>query len=296
VNLHAGHRFIFDEVIRKHSRVIVFLATGVLKATGNNTLSYAEREKMIREVYPDLEIHELENHQSDHEWSLNLDRKIARAIPFGVKALLYCGREGFNKYYSGSISVNVLKAPEEILDSATDQRREAIFTPISERNASFRAGAISAANSRPPTAYQTVDVAILDKSGQILLAGKPTDPPHLWRFVGGFSEPSSPSLEHDALKEAREEAGLEVANPKYVGSLLTGDWRYRWEKDKIKTALFTVDYVFGAAVAGDDVSRVRWFNIKDVTLDMIVEGHRPLWEMLKRHLEDKSCRPAQSVV
>ena len=80
-----------------------------------------------------------------------------------------------------------------------------------------------------------------------------------------------------------EEANVEVGNIQYVGSLLVNDWRYKSERDKIKTALFQTKYLYGKPEGGDDIAFVKWIKTEDVKNNFatVVEPvHHNLVEML----------------
>jgi bifunctional NMN adenylyltransferase/nudix hydrolase len=157
--------------------------------------------------------------------------------------------------------------------------------------ADFRAGVIWASQGRFPTSYQCVDVAVLDKqrgpglgkpyaATKILLGKKKTD--KLLRFFGGFVDPADPDLETCARREVKEEAGVEVAGVKYVGSANVPDWRYRGEPDCIKTALFTAVYQHGRPEPLDDLEggEVRWVRFDELKQTDIVPQHRHLYDLL----------------
>jgi bifunctional NMN adenylyltransferase/nudix hydrolase len=127
------------------------------------------------------------------------------------------------------------------------------------------------------------------------LARKPDE--KKWRFIGGFSDPTSVSLEEDAKREVQEEAGVEVGNITYLGSTLINDWRYRGEIDKIKTALFVAKYVFGKPEGADDVAEVKWVSMNNLNKADIVEPHHVLIDMFNekfsgnRELQDRFFKP-----
>lgn len=137
-----------------------------------------------------------------------------------------------------------------------------------------------------PTSFQCTDIVIIDKEGQrILLAKKANEP--LWRFPGGFVDPSDPSLEYASIREKNEECSidLECSRPVYLGSFRVDDPRYKDSEDKIMSAVFVSEYIFGKPVAGDDIAHVNWFTIKYVCnnyQDMIMNCHLPIIEMLFR--------------
>jgi bifunctional NMN adenylyltransferase/nudix hydrolase len=120
-----------------------------------------------------------------------------------------------------------------------------------------------------------VDIAVVNDKMEVLLARKPDE--KKWRFIGGFSDPRTPSLEEDAKREVQEEAGIEVEVISYLGSTMIDDWRYRGEQDKIKTALFLAKYIFGKPEGADDVAEVKWVPIgTGLTKDNVEPLHHVL--------------------
>ena len=147
-----------------------------------------------------------------------------------------------------------------------------------------------------PTAFQCVDIAIInydnlpaDIGCELLVGRKPNV--EKFQFIGGFSDPTTISLEQDAKREAMEETGLEVDNIKYIGSTLIDDERYRDSVDKIKTALFVAKRIFGKASASDDIFEVCWIPIyahktlaESIDKNLIVAKHHVLVDMLIDYL------------
>ena len=111
-----------------------------------------------------------------------------------------------------------------------------------------------------------------------MVARKPDE--KKWRFIGGFSDPRSTSLEADAKREVSEESGVEVDLITYLGSTLIDDWRYRGEQDKIKTALFVAKYIYGKPEGADDIAEVKWVPIgTGLNKDIIEPLHHVLVDM-----------------
>jgi bifunctional NMN adenylyltransferase/nudix hydrolase len=245
------------------------------------------RKRMIQEKFPDIEVYYIDDTRYDDVWSKNLDREIQKWIKPHQTVMLYGSRDSFISCYTGKFPTKELESTYFI--SGTEVRRKIAnnFPPSRE----FRAGMIASTFNRYPTSLTTVDVAIIDfdtKPNRILL-GKKKDEPHP-RFIGGFTSPTSPSLEADARREVAEETGgIEIENIRYVGSTLIDDWRYRKEIDKIKTVLFTAHYIFGRPVAGDDIESVMWVPLFDL-LDgkvKVMEEHEVLVEMLKNQFNER---------
>lgn len=289
--LHEAHIDLITSVLNKHDRVLLFLGNSTIRNTLNNPLDYRARRTMIADKFPTVEIHYINDNPSDTAWTKNLDKLIGEQLLPMQTVTLYGSRDSFLKCYTGKYTTCELEATTFI--SGTEVRRRVCnnYPPTAD----YRAGMIAATAYRFPTAFQTVDIAVVNDKGELLLARKPEE--KKWRFIGGFSDPASVSLEEDAKREVQEEAGVEVGNITYLGSTLINDWRYRGEIDKIKTALFVAKYVFGKPEGADDVAEVKWVSINNLTKNDIVETHHVLIDMFNekfgtnRELQEKFFKP-----
>lgn len=278
--LHAGHVDLIETVLARHSRVFIFLGLSPLPSTLNNPLPFKDRKAMIKEKFGNkVEIFFIDDVPSNDIWSKNLDRSVSKWLNPRQTVTLYGSRDSFIKYYSGKFPTCELQP--ELFISATQIRRDIINNYPSSKD--YRAGLIAATGLRYPTSYQAVDIAIYNDDGQVLMAKKPNETK--FRFIGGFADPNSESLEADARREVQEEAGIEISDPKYMGSLRVNDWRYANEQDKIKTVFFLAKYIFGNPEGADDIELVKWFNPKDLSADNVVVTHLPLLEMFKNNTQ-----------
>lgn len=283
--LHKGHIDLIEHVLGSHDKVIIFLGVAPLPVSINNPLDFESRKQMILEKFPDVIVLYQPDLPRDDIWSKKLDEQIGNLVTPAQSVVLYGGRDSFMSHYNGRYPTEELL--QESFWSGTEVRR-AIARSSARSHEAFRAGVIWASQARFPTAYQCVDVAVIDGptgpgAGRILLGRKSHD--KLFRFPGGFSDPSSPSLEADARREVQEEFGVSIEGVRYVGSAVVEDWRYRAEPDCIKTALFRATYTHGRPTPGDDMdAEVRWFNLTDLTEKDIVPQHRPLLALLAADL------------
>lgn len=273
--LHEAHIDLIKSVMDRHDRVIIFLGNSVIRNTLKNPLDFRARRAMINESFPTVEVHYINDVPNDDvKWSKNLDKLIGEQLLPLQTAMLYGSRDSFIKSYSGKYKVTELEATTFI--SGTEVRRRVCnnYPPTKD----YRAGLIASTAYRYPTAYQTVDIAVVNEKREILLARKPEE--KKWRFIGGFSDPRSLSLEDDAKREVTEEAQVEVGDIRYLGSTLIDDPRYRGEVDKIKTALFVAKYIFGKPEGADDIAEVKWVPIgTGLTKDNIEPIHHVLVDM-----------------
>lgn len=284
--LHAAHIDLITTVSDKHDRVIIFLGNSPLRNTINNPLDFRSRRIMIQEKFPDIDIHYIKDINNDVVWSTQLDLLIKDSVTPNQTVLLYGSRDSFLNSYNGMYDTCELES--ETLISATEVRKKvsnSYFPSID-----YRAGMIAATSHRYPICYQTVDVAVFNENkDKILLCKKPYE--SKYRFIGGFSDPRSSTLEADVYRETLEEANIEISDIKYLISISIDDWRYKNEVDKIKTAFFTAKYVYGKIQAGDDVSEVKWFSLTDFNNlnyieENIVDEHYELMKKLVKSVEN----------
>lgn len=287
-DLHDGHRDLIDTVKSKHKKVLIFVcSTPGVYATRKNPLDYFTRMMMIQEHYPNLVILPLHDMPSDRDWSKAVDGKIAETCGNHVSVVLYGSRDAFIPYYYGRYETVELA---DSVDISGTQVREAASNEV-RQHSEFRRGVVYSAYNKHPATYPTVDIAVVKYKGvdvQIALGRKPNDLPGLWRFPGGFVDPGKDSdLESAARRELGEEMGVSVNidELRYIGSHNVNDWRYRNELDQVVTTLFITKYLWGPLTPGDDLSEAKWFDLKDFNMETLVEGHRPLMQMILTHLE-----------
>ena len=294
--LHSGHRELISEVFGKSDEVLFILGEARIPLTAKNPLPFESRQQMISDYvfslaykdgkpkfkWPFLKIDDCKNNVT---WSNNLDKLIADNTKSDDEIVLYTGRDGFNSSYSGKYQVSVIPEKKEHL-SGTHYRDIESKNVIHSRD--WRSGVIYATQKKYPTSYQATDAAIIKKeTGEILLGRKPAE--SKFRIVGGFVDPTDPSLERASKREVNEEcSNIEVDNFRYIGSFRVKDWRFEYEKDKIMTAFFVCNYIFGQAKASDDIAEVKWFKLAEIAQDMIEPEHIPLLMALKEYIEKEN--------
>jgi bifunctional NMN adenylyltransferase/nudix hydrolase len=273
--LHDAHKELIDFVRSRHHKVLVVLGASEVRGTINNPLDIHARKQLVLDDYPDVETAYIHDEEFDESWSKKLDKIIADNCTPHQTVMLYGGRDSFVDHYKG-------KHPTTVLESDRVFSGTALRAEVGGRGAQaspmWRAGAIWQAHNRYPTAFVTVDVAIFDEDEtKLLLVRKPNE--EQWRLPGGFVNPTDPHLEAAARRESHEETGLDITDPRYVGSFLVDDWRYRREQDKIMTTLFTAKRLSGHVTPDDDVAEAQWFNWTSEKLDFqnnIVKHHQEL--------------------
>lgn len=273
--LHTDQIRMIDEIIKRHSHTIIVLGNSLMRGTIVNPLDFRARKTMIQEKFPKIDILYINDIPKDNVlWSKNLDKLIKDNTNPNQTVVIYGSMDTFIAKYNGKFSTIEFEASSYIGDD--ELRRQSInnYTP----NEQYRAGIVAAQANRFPTAYQTVDIAIVDDKGRLLLGRKPTETK--WRFIGGFSDPSYPSLESDARREVMEETGVEVDGITYLASMKINDSRYMFEVDCVKTAFFVGKYVYGRPQGNDDIAEVRWFDIKTINKNDIGEFHHVLIDIL----------------
>jgi bifunctional NMN adenylyltransferase/nudix hydrolase len=272
--VHEGYEDLFNYVLTRHPRVMVFLGCSPLKGPQHDPLPFWARREMIEEAFPDIEVYKMDDVGDVDRWSKILDRQIDSVIGPMQKVVLYGSRDKFK--YTGKHKLVEVPCARQF--SSTAIRKELGIKPQNDRK--WREGVIYNSQNRFPVVYPTVDIAAIDlKAGKVLLGRKPGEA--LWRFPGGFAEKSTPSYEIDALRELQEETQLQGTALEYIGSQLIDDWRYRNQPDKIKTLFYAVTAWNGMAKADDDLEEVEWKYIDTFsTPESMMKNHQILWTML----------------
>jgi bifunctional NMN adenylyltransferase/nudix hydrolase len=274
--LHSAHIELIDSVKNSCDKVIILLGLSPLRNTFENPLDFRSRKIMIQETYPDIDVYYIDDNRDDVDWSKNVDTQIRKWLNPNQTVKLFGSRDSFLPHYKGKFPVCELEATTFI--SGTEIRKQICnnYHPSID----YRAGMIAGTANRYPTAYTTIDIAVINDKQEILLVKKPNE--KNWRFIGGFSDVNSNSLEEDARREVSEETGVSIGDPQYVGSTQIADWRYRSSRDKIKTILFVATYISGRPEGADDVEAAKWFKIADLKKTDLVEEHGVLFDMFKK--------------
>jgi bifunctional NMN adenylyltransferase/nudix hydrolase len=276
--LHEAHETLIGNVVKTHKRVIIFLGTSPVPSTKRNPLDFHTRKAMIEDTFPNVVVVSLPDFSDDDRWSKELDSRIREIFPFG-EVLLYGGRDSFLGHYKGGFKSTELE--QDTFVSGTEVRKNISKEMLKSKD--FRSGVIYSTYNRYPIIYSKVNAVIFneDKS-EILLAKKPNE--SKWKFVGGFVLPIDNSDEDATKRKVIHETGLEIDDIQYVTSMKIDDWRYRNSGDSVTTRLFSCKKVFGRVTPSDDISECKWFNVSELTPDLMMDEQKPLMAHLIQKL------------
>lgn len=278
--LHEAHINLVDTVLQRHEKVIIFLGLSPIHDI-KDPLDFESRKRMMQEQFPNVTIAYIKDMPNDDIWSQTLDDLIQGLLTPRQTCMLYGGRDSFIKCYSGKYPTQELIQEHWI--SGTELR--ALARNQVKGSIDFRLGAIWAHHNRFPTVYTTVDIALIDQKQRKLLLGQKHQDNGLWRFPGGFADPSDLTFECSAARELTEEVpGAEFKLGPYIGSMNIDDWRYRGREDCIRTMFFLAIYTGGQCRAGDDLDEVKWFDLNGIHKKELVPNHRILLDQLKTFL------------
>lgn len=292
--LTESHIELLEYVSKKYDKILVVIGSNQIR-TEIDLYSFNARTTMISEIIKtNIMFDSIIDVFNKEIWSNNLD-KILSKYKNEYSITLCGGRDSFlNSYVGIHAYMDHFESSYGELVSATNLRKHLVSLGEID-SVDFRKGQLYEAFKQYPTAYQTVDAAIVDGRGRILLGRKKQEIKYC--LIGGFSEPTSYSLEDDVYKELYEEARIEtsdIISIEYVSSRLVDDPRRTKSMHKNKTALFLVkvkpDLKF---LAGDDIIECKWFNINDVNSSVLVERHLPIIQMYfdRRTILDKIKEP-----
>ena len=132
-------------------------------------------------------------------------------------------------------------------------------------------------NFQPKTPFLTVDMIIKTEAGIVLV--KRRYPPPGWAIPGGFVEVGE-TVESAALREAKEETGLETVNVKLLGVYSDPDRDPRFH---------TVSIVFygeatGDPKGGDDAAEAVAYPLDNLPEDIAFDHRKIIEDYRKRVL------------
>lgn len=287
-NLHEGHLWLFNEVKARHERVILFLGVNPVGSTYKNPLDFETRKAMVQAAFPSFSVLPLPDLPTDEAWSKMLDDRIRELADYG-DVTLYGSRDSFTSHYFGVFKPIELAMPHNLRAINGTEIRAEITNKVLA-SADFRAGVIHAITNLRPQCKATVDIAIYHKNSagevdELLLGQKPNE--NLWRFIGGFSEPTTPSYEFDAKREVQEETGLDIQNLTYIDSSLITDWRWAGNPDQIKSLIFVGESITLCGKANDDIARLKWFKYTELHEGLFMDVHKKVWSIVKKHFDNE---------
>jgi bifunctional NMN adenylyltransferase/nudix hydrolase len=277
--LHEGHFSLINYVRERHNKVVIVLGVSPVKGSTRNPLDFYTRETMVKKAFPEIVVLPLSDCRNDDVWSSNLDHLLGITFP-NEKFVFYGSRDSFISFYSGKNEVSEIPASGD--HNGSDLRNKISDKVMNTED--FRCGIIYAYYNMYPKVYSTLDIAIFKNDRSGLLLGK-RNIEGLWRFPGGFTDPTDQDYESAALRELHEECGpIEVGDLKYEKSFKVEDWRYKNETDKIITLMFSCVQMYGEPKGGDDIDEVKWFTFDEIQKMILnkelVEEHIPQMNFL----------------
>ena len=275
--LHLGHKSLIDIANRESDDLLILIGCREGEFTNKDPFDFEMRKQMIQNDYPQATIKSIFDTLSDDQWSKNVDEIIDELHPES-RVILFGSRDSFIPYYLGKHLTQEIKHREFNDLSGSQERNYIKDNPTN--SVDFRKGVIYANQVRFPVAYQTTDVAVLNKEKtKVILGRKPGN--KYFQFIGGFVDPTDDSLEMAAEREVVEEVGgIKTKNYQYIKSARMNDLRYQGQRDQIMTIFFAAEYVSGEPVADDDIEEVQWFDVSDIE-SVLASYHQEIGKSLK---------------
>lgn len=134
--------------------------------------------------------------------------------------------------------------------------------------------------------------ALIICKGKILLEKRRNEPGRgQWSIPGGLVELGE-KIEQTAIREVKEETGLDVENPEHIDIVDNVDLD---ENGKIRYHFIIVDYLVklkgGTLKAGSDAGELRWVAFEDVGKYDLTPTFRAFFERNQQKLEKLSSCP-----
>lgn len=115
--------------------------------------------------------------------------------------------------------------------------------------------------------YRVTVVAVITKGNKVLLGRKPKDVgpyPNTWIIPGGGVKLGEETAEEALVREIHEETGLEIKTIKPLIFIPDNEPNKKGIMTYFIHLVYTAEYASGVAMAGDDVTELKWFPIKDI--------------------------------
>ena len=232
-----GWKHLINHMAAHHEVIIVFLGDHGGVPNEHDSLTVPMRAAMLRDTLPQLNliIKGLPNNPLSHElWSESLDREIDDIVPKHRGVVLYDGRDGFTKDYTGKYRGQCVRI--ENLEGSGTEARLAYTFPNTE---DARIAVIVEHRDRPGYGYSTVDNAIYDPAtDEFILTAKKIFG-DLRAFCGGHWDKKDRTMEMTSDRERAEEViGIRTSPSKQLYTMPCDDPRYRdSEKDGTVTTI-----------------------------------------------------------
>jgi bifunctional NMN adenylyltransferase/nudix hydrolase len=277
--LHEGHADLIRQVKSTGNDVLVLIGCTAATGTDKNPLSFEVRKHLFDSHFNNTPILPLHDMLSDKDWSDQIDNIIEG---LGYKeAVIWGGRDNsIEGYYTGKHKIKVIEQLGN--HSATSIRKAIAKETINCAN--FRAGIIHHVENRYPIVYSTVDIALINDEGKILM-GKKGDK---FFLIGGFVDVNDRNLIGSAYRELLEETSIFKidldTNLEYFDSFKVDDSRYRKSKDCIMTHLFVGKYnklPKEENISDKEFSEFRYLGRQDINL--VSPTHKYMFELLLIH-------------
>lgn len=130
-----------------------------------------------------------------------------------------------------------------------------------------------------PRTDPAVIVSVIDSEDRILLGSQGVWEENRYSILAGFVEPGE-SLEAAVVREMQEEAGILVANPKYLGS-------QAWPFPFSLMLGYTATFVGGTLTPdGEEIVKLRWFTreeLKAEAAELLLPGRLSIARSIIEH-------------
>lgn len=253
--LHDAHKYIIDQVVDKHKKVILFLGVSYVTGTKRNPLDFDTRKKMIQEIYPNIIIVPLPDMKSDLDWSIEMDKRIREIYPYG-NVLLYGGRDSFIPYYYGEFNTKELEQYTFI--SGTEVRKK--LSEDIKNSSDFRSGVIYNSYNQEDRILTHLQIIVNNTSIDKKLFIKQDKFDELSDKIKGFFNYNDNNLEDSCNRILSEKIGLKQKDNlefKYLKSEEYIDWRYK-NSAKIISIIFEVNINQVELEPSNDIYELIW--------------------------------------
>jgi len=275
-DLHDAHIELINIMLETHKRLIIVLGVRPIIFTAKNALTFQMRKQAFFEVFGNykhrITLLYINDVRDDHIWSNNFDNLIKNNIKENETVRCCGGRDSFLNYYHNNIYEKwvITDFTQSEFISATAKRNEIAKTTIFD--SSFRRGVIYSALNLPGQCVPSIDVAIYDHYGNILMGQRVDE--LSYRFIGGWVQPRE-TFEMACNRIVKTKCGIAIDNLQPIRSFCNFDWKFKGERDDLTTMLYTAYITEGTPEPLGNLKYLRWVSIVDI-LNVVDSEHLEL--------------------
>lgn len=268
-SLHMGHLYFILKVLKKCDHLCIFVGHRVVRSKSDPLpveLRIQSIETLLKDQMSKITILPLPDVNDDKIWVSNLIEKVSNITNDSNNVTYFGSRGSFLPYLPETLNKKYIVSLSN--DSGSYVRSN--IKSIDSKD--FRSGYIKAVNDEFASHPAVVDI-LVTKGDKVLIGFKNKFMEYC--TIGGFCDATDLTMEVSAVRELKEETGLNAdANKmRYLMSSICDSWMYNRHRSPY-TVAYTIEWEesMGKPSPGDDIDKLFWMNF-DQALNSVGPSH-----------------------